>query len=283
MTGALVALLLASPARAALAQSAARPALAAARRWACFYGHTLSSAAWRSLDMVVLDPDNFSVEHATGPLRLAYVSAGEADERRVYWAGVAGKTYLVEPNPDWPSAHRVDPRAPEWRELVDVQVSSALAKGFDGVMFDTLDVAEHLESSAPARFAGAVAAAGDLVLEIRRRHPKALLVMNNGLALLDQAAGALDGLVVEDLYTECMPGDKPCGPSDAATTAAKEPVLERFRASGKPVFVLLYSRFSERRSKWVRRAAERSRRKGFYPYLSAPTLERLGVVDPFAP
>lgn len=276
MTGAALALLLAAPAHAGAP-------LASARRWACFYGRTLSSAAWGSLDMAVLDPDAFSLERATGPLRLAYVSAGEADERREYWARAAGKPYLVEPNPDWPGAHRVDPRAPEWRELVDAQVSSALAKGFDGVMFDTLDVAEHLESSAPARFAGAVAAAGDLVLEIRRRHPGALLVMNNGLALLDKAAGALDGLVVEDLYTDCMPGERPCGPSDAKTTAAKEPVLERFRAGGKPVFVLLYSRFSQRRAKWVRRAAARSRTMGFYPYLTGPALDRLGVVDPFAP
>lgn len=283
MTGAALALLLAAPAQGLGTPADAGAPLASARRWACFYGRTLSSAAWASLDMAVLDPDNFSLERATGPLRLAYVSAGEADERRAYWPRVAGKPFVVEPNPDWPGAHRVDPRAPDWRELVDAQVSSALARGFDGVMFDTLDVAEHLESSAPARFAGAVAAAAELVLEIRRRHPKALLVMNNGLALLDKAAGALDGLVVEDLYTDCMPGDKPCGPSDAATTAAKEPVLARFHASGKPVFVLLYSRFAERRAKWVRRAAARSRAMGFHPYLSGPALDRLGVVDPFAP
>ncbi|TBR25627.1 hypothetical protein EPO15_01870 [bacterium] len=278
MTAAVLALLLASP-----ASAAPRPSLAGARRWACFYGHALSSAAWRSVDMVVLDADNYSVEAATGPLRLAYVSAGEADERRSSWPKAVGRPFLVEPNPDWPGAYRVDPRSPEWLELVDAQVSSALAKGFDGVMFDTLDVAEYLESKSPERFPGAVQGAADLVLEIRRRHPEALLVMNNGLALLDKAGSALDGLVVEDLYTECMPGDKPCGPSKPESTAAKEPVLERFRASGRPVFVLLYSRFAERRSKWVRRAAARSRQKGFFPYLSSPTLERLGVVDPFAP
>lgn len=280
MTAALAALLAAFPADAA---AGPRESLPAAERWACFYGREVSSEAWRSLDMAVLDPDNYQGPPATGPVRLAYVSAGEADERRAFWPEVKGKPYLVEPNPEWPGAHRVDPRAKDWHELVAAQVSSALARGYDGVMFDTLDVASYLESSAPARFAGAVQGAAELVLEIRRRHPGAVLVMNNGLALLPFVSDAVDGLLVEDLYTSCMPGKEPCGPSSDRTTAQKEPALERFRARGKPVFVLLYSRFSERRAGWVRRAAERSRAKGFFPYLAAPTLDRLGVVAPFAP
>lgn len=280
MTAALAALLAAFVAP---AHAGPREALPAAKRWACFYGREVSSEAWRSLDMVMLDPDNFQGALATGPIRLAYVSAGEADERRAFWPQVQGRPWVVEPNPEWPGAHRVDPRAKEWRDLVAAQVSSALARGYDGVMFDTLDVAGYLESSAPARFMGAVQGAAELVLEIRRRNPQAVLVMNNGLALLPFVSDAVDGLLVEDLYTNCMPGTAPCGPSKPQTTAAKEPPLERFRAGGKPVFVLLYSRFSERRAKWVKRASKRSYEKGFYPYLTAPTLDRLGVVAPYAP
>ncbi|TPW19625.1 MAG: Uncharacterized protein FD126_2500, partial [Elusimicrobia bacterium] len=148
---------------------------------------------------------------------------------------------------------------------------------------DTLDVAAYLESSAPARFSGAVQGAAELVLEIRRRNPGAVLVMNNGLALLPFVSDAVDGLLVEDLYTACMPGTAPCAPSDPGKTAAKEPPLLRFRARGKPVFVLLYSRFAERRAKWVKQAARLSYEKGFFPYLTAPTLDRLGVVTPYAP
>lgn len=260
-----------------------RETLPSAKRWACFYGREVSSDSWRSLDMVVLDPDNYQGPLSTGPIRLAYVSAGEADERRSFWPAVKGKPWVVEPNPEWPGAHRVDPRVREWRELVAAQVSSAIAQGYDGAMFDTLDVAAHLESSSPARFTGAVQGAAELVLEVRRRNPEAVLVMNNGLALLPFVADAVDGLLVEDLYTNCMPGKEPCGPSAERTTADKEPVLERFRARGKPVFVLLYSRFEQRRAKWVRRAADRSRAKGFFPYLAAPTLDRLGVVEPYSP
>lgn len=263
--------------------SAQPPSLSGARRWACFYGAKLSTQAWRSLDLVVVDPDNFKGSLSTGPVRVAYVSAGEADERRPSWERLAGKPFLIEPNPDWPGDHRADLRDPAWRTEVELAVSSALAMGYDGVMLDTLDTAEYLESSAPARFAGSVAAAGDLLHSLRAKHPSAVILVNNGLALLARAGTVIDGVMVEDLYTRCMPGDEPCGPASRASAREKEARLQRFaRATGRPVFVFLYSRIGERRSRWVRKAVERSRRSGFFPYLSAPTLDRLGLVDPGA-
>lgn len=274
---ALLALLLVAPA------SAQPPSLSGAKRWACFYGASLSSQTWSSLDLLILDPDNYKAPLATGPVRIAYVSAGEADERRVSWERIAGKPYLVEPNPDWHGDHRVDVRDPAWRAEVELAVSSALAKGYHGVMLDTLDVAEYLESSAPARYAGNVAAAADLVLGLRAKHPSAVILLNNGLALLDRAGPAIDGLMVEDLYTHCMPGTTPCGPSPEAESRTKEEVLRRFaKATGKPVFVFLYSRLSERRSRWVGKAVKLSLSNGFHPYLSSPTLDRLGIVEPGA-
>lgn len=274
---AFLALLLAAPA------AAQPPPLSGAKRWACFYGARLSTQAWNSLDLLILDPDNYKAPLATGPIRVAYVSAGEADERRVSWERIAGKPYLVEPNPDWHGDHRVDVRDPAWRAEVELAVSSALAKGFDGVMLDTLDVAEYLESSAPARYAGSVAAAADMVLALRAKHPSAVILLNNGLALLDRAGAAVDGVLVEDLYTRCMPGTEPCGPSPAGESKEKEERLLRFkRSAAKPVFVFLYSRLAERSSRWVRKAVERSARNGFHPYLASPTLDRLGLVEPGA-
>lgn len=277
MTAAALALFLAASA------SAQPPSLSGVKRWACFYGATLSAEAWRSLDLVVVDPENYKGPLSTGPLRIAYVSAGEADERRVSWERIAGKPFLIEPNPDWPSAHRVDIRAPAWQAEVELAVSSALAKGYDGVMLDTLDTAEYFESSAPARFGGSVAAAGDLLESLRSNHPSALILVNNGLALIDRAAKSIDGVMVEDLYTNCMPGTTPCGPPPAMESLEKEAHLLRFtRASGKTVFVFLYSRLAERPSQWVRKAVKRSMSNGFRPYLSSPTLDRLGIIDPGA-
>ncbi|MBI5595403.1 MAG: endo alpha-1,4 polygalactosaminidase [Elusimicrobia bacterium] len=280
MTGAAAVLLGAVAAAAPL--RAEPPRLAQARRWACFYGDNISSRAWGGLDLAVVDPDGFVRPSTSGPAALAYVSAGEADSARWTWPLAKGKDFLVEPNPAWKGAHRVDMRSPQWRELLlETTVSSALAKGYAGVMLDTLDVAEYLESSAPARFVGMKDAAVRLVLDLRQRRPGALILVNNGLALLDGIAGAIDGLVIEDLYTRCHPEPGPCGPTPEEVARSKEAVLKAFVAkTGKPVFVLLYSRAKDRDARWVRKAVERARAAGFRPYLASPSLDRLGTVFP---
>lgn len=261
-----------------------RPDLSQARRWACFYGASMSTRAWQGLDLALVDPDDFSRPAATGPVTAAYVSVGEANDGRWFWDRVEGKDYLLEPNPAWKGARRVDIRSPEWRQLLlDVVVASAAAKGYRGVMLDTIDVAEYFESSAPTRFAGSVDAAAGFVLELRRRYPGLVIILNNGLPLLDRVGTAIDGVLVEDLYTRCHLEPGPCGPTPSDVSRSKEAVLKRFReTTGKPVFVLLYSRVKDRRARWVRRAVERTRKAGFFPYLTSPSLDRLGVVDPGA-
>lgn len=271
----LAALLLAVP-----ASAAARDRVGEARRWAAFYGAHLSAQAARGLDLAVVDPDNLKTRPSTPTIRVAYVSAGEADERRDFWPKVSGKPFLIEPNPEWPGAHRVDLRSAEWRGLLTGSVvPKALAKGYDGVMFDTLDVAEYFESTAPARFAGSVDAAAKLVLETREKNPSAVLLMNNGLALLDKVEGAIDGLVLEDLYTRCVKDD--CGPTPREEAARREAAAARFHArTKKPVFVFIYAAPKDRRSKLVRGAVARAREAGFFPYVAGASLERLGAVDP---
>jgi uncharacterized protein (TIGR01370 family) len=261
----------------ASALSAAPPA--APRRWAVFYGNELSRQAQESLELLVVDPDSFTAPKAKVPLKLAYLSAGEADESRWTWAKAKDKPYLVEANPEWKGAHRVDVRDKDWKKLFETAASSALAKGYQGFMIDTIDVAEYLESSAPARFKGAKDAAIGLVQGLRAKHPKAYLMLNNGLPLLPALGSTLDAVIVEDLYTTCGPKDEACKP---ASHPDKEADLDAFRKkTGKPVFVLLYARLHQREEGWVKAAVRRCRARGYTPYLAGPTLERFGVVEPF--
>lgn len=259
----------------------ARPSLAAARRWACFYGANLSSAAARSLDLLVADPDNLQGTPPPGPWRVAYISAGEADERRWFWPQTQGRDYLVEPNPDWAGAKRVDIRAQDWRSLlISSVVPAALAQGWQGVMLDTLDTAEYFESSAPTRFGGSMAAAASFILELRTAHPGMLILVNNALPILFRVAFAIDGVLAEDLYTRCLP-NKPCTRSPAEEAGPREEFLRKFTTrTGKPVFAIIYAHPGERKSRLVRDSVRRARRAGFIPYVAGPSLERLGTADP---
>ena len=219
---------------------------------------------------------------AGGPLRLAYVSAGEADEKRSYWPQAKGKPYLVESNPNWPEAHRVDIRSDAWRRLLLKEVvPKALAKGYDGVFLDTLDTAEYLQSRDTAAYAGSMDAAKGLVEALRAQYPDKLILLNNALPLLEGLADAADGVVVEDLYTRCDPHAKACVPTPHEVSAAKEAALSRWKErTGKPVFVLLYSGLRERDSPPLRKAARRCLKNGFFPYLALPSLMSLGRVAP---
>ncbi|MBI5202256.1 MAG: endo alpha-1,4 polygalactosaminidase [Elusimicrobia bacterium] len=260
----------------------ARPAVAAAQKWICFYGGNISDRIWKDLDLAMVDPDNFQVPSTSGPVRLAYVSVGEVDERRAFWSSVKGRPYVIEPNPDWPSAHRVDLRSPEWRSLLhDRVISDALYKGYEGVMFDTLDTAEYFESSAPVKFAGSVDAAAAFIREVRAKNPTIAIVVNNGISIAEAVAPDIDGLLVEDLYTRCLPQYSECGPTPREHSFEKEKRLKEFvRKTGKPVFVLLYARLEEREKGWLKNAVRRSRENGFRPYVASPTLERYGRIDP---
>ena len=256
----------------------------AAKKWACFYGANISAQSWKQLDLVIVDPDSFQLPAAsTGPVRLAYVSAGEADERRSFWPVAAGKDYLVEANPDWAGAHRVDIRSAEWRELlISSVVPQALEKGYSGVMLDTLDTAEYFEYSGPVKFKGSMAAARKFVLDLRARNPGAVILINNGLPLLSAVGGAIDGLVIEDLYTRCDKND--CKVTPRAEAASREAAAAAFaKRYKKPVFAIIYARPQDRRSQWVRDAVKRARASGFRPYLAGATLERLGTVEPGGP
>ncbi|MFH2202683.1 MAG: endo alpha-1,4 polygalactosaminidase [Elusimicrobiota bacterium] len=278
---ALCLLLLACP---AAAKGGKRPDLSGAGRWAAFYGKNLSLQAWDSLDLAITDPDTFALPKSTGPVSVAYISVGEADEHRSFWPEVRGQPFVIEPNPEWPGAHRVDMRAEQWRGLLLRQViPAALKRGYQGVMLDTIDVAQYFESSAPARFAGSMQAAVDFVQELRRRHPETAILINNGLPLLERLGETIDGVLVEDLYTRCLPAAERCAPTPEAVALAKEKLLKDFTVrTGRPVFVVLYAQLSERGSKWLRGAVRRSRRMGFKPYVASPSLQRLGVIEPNA-
>ena len=125
------------------------------RRWWILIGasYALDALDWRApgrdAQMVVLtgDPRERLGELPEGTVRLGYLSVGEADRNRREADGVRGQGFLVEPNPDWPDNVRVDIRDPRWQELLlEREVPRLLARGFDGLMLDTIDTAPYLEA-----------------------------------------------------------------------------------------------------------------------------------------
>ena len=103
------------------------------------------------------------------------------------WQSIA-----VEYDPNW-KLYTMDTRSEAWREFILCSADELFRMGFDGILFDDVDVAgihpELKDSMA------------ELVAEIRRRHPEKVLAFNRGFALLDLVRDHIDFVLVEDLGT----------------------------------------------------------------------------------
>jgi polysaccharide biosynthesis protein PelA len=277
-------------------------------KWIVYYGSAISAEQVRGLDLAILEPDHIipvdlpfvakdhpifaardglattrpELGRRQGPIFVAYLSVGEIHESRYYWQEHRSASWVVEENPDWPGAHRVDIRSEEWQILLlDDIIPSLLAKGYEGLFLDTVDSAIYLEETYPERFPGSKLAMVKFIRALRDRYPHLIILPNNGFTLLDRYATVIDGIVVEDLYTRYDfaavardPKAPPYIKTPKADTAYKERLLAPVK---KPVFNILYA--ESRAHPVARYGIAQSQKKGFHWYLATIDLKTIGQTD----
>jgi polysaccharide biosynthesis protein PelA len=173
-------------------------------KWIAFYGQTADEEVLSAYDIVVLD-SMFQGSVATiakrGARVCAYLSLGEVRTSGTFYDRI-DPAALLEDNPAWPGTRRIDVRQRAWKDLVlGGIVPSIIAKGFTGLMLDTLDTPPYLEQLDPVGKRGMGKAAVDLVQAIRRSYPKMLVIVNRGYALLPNLVDSVDGVIAESLLT----------------------------------------------------------------------------------
>lgn len=243
-------------------------------RWAVDYGTDLKSDDFFNLDFVIVNRVNTppaSYPEVKTPL-IGYASVGEAEEAADYWPQIKGASFVLEANPAWPGAHRVDVRSAVWQDiLLDQIIPDMKAKGFKGVFLDTIDVATYLESQDPQVYKGSADAAVDLIKKIRESWPQSQIFPNNALEILDRLGPWVDGVVVEDLYTRADFQEQTYAPTPEADTQYKEKLLDAFRKKfKKPVYVILYAPNAQ--DPLAKTAVKRCRKKGYHWYITDPGL-----------
>jgi polysaccharide biosynthesis protein PelA len=169
----------------------------AARSYAAYYGHDQLEVL-TSYDVVILQPEAFAEPAVRalrdqGTLPLAYLSLSQEmatlTENQVDWLRLEADGTPMR-DADWDS-NLVDPAHPGWRERVLQQARAARAKGFVGLMLDTLDVADADDQQAVVK----------LIVSLRTHWHDAVIVMNRGFALLERVVGHVDGVIFESLST----------------------------------------------------------------------------------
>ncbi|CAN7360395.1 MJ1477/TM1410 family putative glycoside hydrolase [Devosia sp. LjRoot3] len=187
---------------------------------------------------------------------LAYLSIGEAEDYRSYWnrswqASPPG--WLGKENPDWPGNYAVHYWDPAWQSVImggpEAYLDSIMAAGFDGVYLDRIDAFDVSDPkvSRASRMQLMVEFVSTIAAYARSAHPGFIVVGQNAEELLNYPdyAAAIDGVGKEDLFFG-LDGDGTLN-SKGELRASLTP-LQRFLASGKPVFLIEYLDTAESRA-----------------------------------
>ncbi len=262
------------------AASPIRP-LAGVRTWAVYYAAAPEAAVdLARFDVVVLDPHAhppLPLVKRHGSLLLTYVSLGEVNTSHPEFAAISGEPWVLSANASWPDARRLDVRAAAYeRWLLDRVVPAALAGPVNGLFLDTADTALDLEQSDPRRFKGAAQALERVLVEMKRRHPRALLMINGGLPVAERLPAVLDAVALESIWTDYDFKAKAYRVRSTDEAESRALRLARVVALGLPVFTLEYTA-ADRGAPWPAELIRRSRARGFVPYISTIGLDQVST------
>ena len=253
--------------------------LAGVRTWAVYYGAAPEAARdLARFDVVVLDPHGhppLPLVKRYGSLVLAYVSLGEINTQHPEFAAVAREPWVLAANPSWPDARGLDVTAPAYeRWLLDRVVPAALAGPVNGLFLDTADSALERERSEPQRYRGTARALERVLTALKRRNPRALLLLNGGLPLAERLPEVIDGVALESIWTDYDFKNKTYLVRPAAEAEARAALLGPVTALGLPVFTIEYAAGGGPAAADLIR---RSRARGFVPYLATIGLDQVST------
>jgi hypothetical protein len=261
------------------AAAPARP-LAGVRTWVVYYGAAPEAARdLARFDVVVLDPHGhppLPLIKRHGSLVLTYVSLGEVNTQHPEFAAIAAEPWVLAANPSWPDARGLDVGAPAYeRWLLERVVPAALAGPVNGLFLDTADAALERERLEPRRYAGAGRALERVLVELKRRNPRALLLLNGGLPLAERLARVVDGVALESVWTDYDFKAKAYRVRPPEEAESRVALLGRVAALGLPVFTLEYAAVGGGLT--PAELIRRSRARGFVPYVSTIGLEQVST------
>jgi uncharacterized protein (TIGR01370 family) len=244
------------------------------QHWAAYYGSTVPTKEFENLDLVVFDrryhPKFKKLQPQT--MVLAYVSVGEVYDDVPEKAVLEREKLLLFQQEHWKS-HGVDITSPRWREMVMGYVDDAVAKGFDGVMLDTIDTPmEWCQKNAPERADAIQAASVLLIEEIRARHPGIKIMLNRGLGLLPEVASKIDYVLAESTLTHV---NVSTGQFEVLSPTSYSQVvssLRRATSSAPHVQILTLDYWDQTDGEGWDRIYATQRASGFVPYVTTPDL-----------
>lgn len=226
-------------------------------------------AADTGSQMTIVDTDRVPVPttiSSTAPLRIAYVSVGEAEDRRPYWSRIEKENYLVVLDKETEGNTRVDFRDAAWQTLLlKEEIPRILTSGAQGLMLAHLDSIAFLEDREPEHFAGSLHALQLWLVKLRNIYP-GLILIAEGTKTLEPAAIMVDGYLTDGIFTEWNAVGHH---ARRRTTEERDERLDdignAFALTPHPVFNLEYADVGDKRlTRWV---TQESVKRGYRPFI----------------
>jgi uncharacterized protein (TIGR01370 family) len=246
-------------------------------RWAVYYDNTIAAEHFNDYDLLIFDREHYppfaKIKEKT--TILAYISIGELHGHSEAKEALKEKDLLIDENPTWGS-YVVDITAPFWHEKILAKVADAKAKGFDGVMLDTLDSPLHwAESQSEEKRQEIEDAAVALVATIRETHPDLRLALNRGFRLLPRLVPHIDYAIAESIYskTDVSSGQFELFPTTTYAELVDGLTLAKTASPDLQILTLDYWAMDDVEGVLKIYAAQRA--NGFSPYVTTPDLRQL--------
>ena len=248
--------------------------LQAARTFVPALGAKLNATNIRRLaarDLVVVDGDDTTSGQvqrlrSRGAVVLAYLSVGSVESWRSWFPLL--EDYRLEELGDWDGERYTDVSKPEARAaLADKIAPELLAKGFDGLFLDNVDMVEDHAPQQPGMV--------DLVkrLSDRVRADGHVLMAQNADASIDPFVGFLDAWNREDPTGTYDFEKKRYVPTDEAGRRLARATIKKLRAAGLVVTTTDY--FGSPTSAQARRAIRIACKAGAVPFVGEIALAKV--------
>lgn len=247
--------------------------------WAVYYAAELPPSAFYAYDLVVLESDRHPPLEPLidrGKKVVGYISLGEVNETRPYFAEVKAEGILLGENENWKGSYFIDVRDPRWtKRVVEDLVPQILRRGFQGIFIDTLDNPGHLQRLDAKANAGMVEAAARLVRTLRRNYPRMTIILNRGYDLLQSVERDIDMVLGESVYADYDFETKKYGKVDDATYRQQVEILQGAARRQPNLKVLTLDYWDPSDAAGIAEIYKVQAANGFSPYVATVELDRL--------
>lgn len=164
------------------------------KNFAVYYGYNINETILNYLNefnMVIVQPDAFSISNlsALNSIKIAYIDLGEYDGSNLGNFTINSSTIAIGYDSQW-NQTIVNVSSNLWNEYILNMVNQSLKLGFNGVLFDDLDVVEQY----PWEYNSFV----DIISNVSHAFPNAIIGVNRGFELLKSITKYVNFVLYED-------------------------------------------------------------------------------------